>query len=258
MRFGRLQERIGSHTDGNNMVPAPSILLVPFAADAAGANITFPIPVDPTVTPGQASLSLGFPPVTMVDPVSAAGVPPYGQDFNGIFKMITAYLVWLQGGGGFYFDQDFSDEYGGYARLRVAVGHGQDAVLDQHRRRQHDGPGRRFRRELDSGRKWSRPLEPDRRRRHDAQLQPTGWGPSVDVLDIDASMGNATITGLKAGYNGQRVVVTNVGTSVLTLAALGSSLPANQFRLPTDYTLLQYMSLQLQYSTGAGLWIAIP
>jgi hypothetical protein len=87
---------------------------------------------------------------------------------------------------------------------------------------------------------------------------PAGWGPAIDVLDIDASMGDATITGLAAGYNGQRVVVTQVGSSILTLAALGSSLPANQFRLPTDYTLLTNMSVQLQYSTGAGLWIAIP
>jgi hypothetical protein len=241
------------------MVPAPSILLVPFAADAAGANITFPIPVDPTVTPGQASLSLGFPPVTMVDPVSAAGVPPYGQDFNGIFKMITAYLVWLQGGGGFYFDQDFSDEYGGYAQGSVL-----QSATDKTRfwistadNNTTDPDGVSAANWIPVGSGQGR-LNPTVAAGTTHNYEPTGWGPSVDVLDIDASMGNATITGLKAGYNGQRVVVTNVGTSVLTLAALGSSLPANQFRLPTDYTLLQYMSLQLQYSTGAGLWIAIP
>lgn len=242
------------------MVDSPEIFLKAFAADAAGANITFPIPVDPTVTPGQASLSLGFPPVTMVDPVSAAGVPPYGQDFNGILNMITAYLVWLQAGGGFYFDQDFSDEWGGYG-----IGAVLQSATDKTRfwvSTVADNEGNPDTVPTPAG--WI-PLGSGQGRLNPMvaagtthNYTPTGWGPSVDVLDINASSGDATITGLLAGYNGQRVVVTNVGSSTLILAALGSSLPANQFRLPVDYYLLTNMSVQLQYSTGAGLWIAMP
>lgn len=241
------------------MIPAPSLIVKPFANAADPLYLTYPVPVAPTVTPGQASFDLGFPPVTMADPVSAAGIPPFGQDFNGVLKMITAYLAWLQGGGGFYYNATFVAANTGYAigsvlqssadKTRFWISTADNNATDP------DGVGAANWIPLGSGQGR---LNPTVAAGTTHNYQPTNWGPSVDVLDIDASAGNATITGLKAGYNGQRVVVTNVGTSVLTLAALGSSLPANQFRLPTDYTLLQYMSLQLQYSTGAGLWIAIP
>jgi len=244
------------------MVPSPSIFLKAFANAAAGANITFPIPPDPTVTPGAASLELGFPPITMVDPVSQAGIPPFGQDFNGIFKQITAYLVWLQSGGGFFFSQDFVDENGGYMegavlqsatdKTRFWISTADDNETDP------DDPGTA---EdwipVGSGQGYLTVAVPAGTS-HD--LDPAGYGPSTDVIDIDISAGNATVTGLKAGYNGQRIVATPVNGpgNLLTLAALTGSDPANQFRVPADMIFPNNNSIQLQYSTGVGCWIVMP
>lgn len=96
-------------------VAAPQIVVKPFGATAVNPdNITLPIPVAPPVTPGQASFDLGFPPVTMLDP-ALGGVPPFGQDFNGVFYTITSYLAWLQGGGEFSYNAAFVAANTGYA-----------------------------------------------------------------------------------------------------------------------------------------------
>ena len=50
------------------------------------------------VNPGFASLNDGFPPLTMT-PIAAGGVPPFGQDMNGILNQITEVLQWQQAGG---------------------------------------------------------------------------------------------------------------------------------------------------------------
>lgn len=243
------------------MITAPALIVKPFGADAAGANITLPIPVEPTLTPGQASFDLGFPPVTMLDPVSQAGVPPFGQDFNGLLYMITAYLVWLQGGGGFVYDADFVAENGGYnegAILRSVddptrqwVSTADDNSTDP------DSPGALNWIPVGSGQGYITAMVPAG---ISNDLNPTGWGPAVDVLDVDISAGNATVTGLRAGYNGQRVVVTpvNGGSNLLTLAALTGSSAANQFRVPADMIFPNNNSIQLQYSTGVGKWIVMP
>ena len=244
------------------MVPTPQLIVKPFGADAVDpANITLPIPVEPTVTPGQANFNEGFPAITMVDPVSQGGVPPFGQDFNGIFYMITAYLVWLQGGGGFTFDQDFVDENGGYAEgsilrstddpTRQWVSTADDNETDP------DSPSAANWIPVGSGQGYITATVPAG---ISNDLDPTDWGPAVDVLDIDISAGNAVVTGLAAGYNGQRVVVTpvNGGANTLTLAALTGSAPANQFRVPADMIFPNNNSIQLQYSTGVGCWIVMP
>jgi hypothetical protein len=244
------------------MVPAPQLIVTPFGVDALDpANITLPIPVDPTATPGQANFREGFPAITMVDPVSQGGVPPFGQDFNGVLYMITAYLVWLQGGGGFSFDADFVAENGGYAEgsilrstddpTRQWVSTADNNTTDP------DSPSAANWIPVGSGQGYITATVPAGIS-HD--LDPTDWGPAVDVLDIDISAGSATVTGLAAGYNGQRVVVTpvNGGANTLTLAALTGSAPANQFRVPADMIFPNNNSIQLQYSTGVGCWIVMP
>lgn len=244
------------------MVPTPSIFLKAFANAAAGANITFPIPADPTATPGAASLELGFPPITMVDPVSQAGIPPFGQDFNGILKQITAYLVWLQSGGGFYFDQDFVDANGGYPEGAVLQSQTDKtrfwvSLIDDNENDPDDTPTPAGWIPLGGGQGYITTTVPAGTS-HD--LNPTGWGPSVDVLDIDISAGSAVVTGLAAGYNGQRVVITpvNGGSNTLTLPALTGSAPANQWRVPADMIFLNNNSIQIQYSTNVGCWMVLP
>jgi hypothetical protein len=74
-----------------------------------------PIPVDSQigVNAGFASLNDGFPPLTMT-PIAAGGVPPFGQDMNGILQQITQIQQWQQAGGGWQFDANFVQIIGGY------------------------------------------------------------------------------------------------------------------------------------------------
>ena len=67
----------------------PSKFAIPFAS-SAGAGYIRTIPQTPTGTAGQASLQQGFPPENF-SPVSAGGVPPFGQDFNGLLNQVTSW-----------------------------------------------------------------------------------------------------------------------------------------------------------------------
>lgn len=62
---------------------------------------------------GAASLNDGFPPLTFT-PESVGGVPPFGQDFNGILNEVTKALQWTQGGGTWPYDATFAGNIGGY------------------------------------------------------------------------------------------------------------------------------------------------
>src|SRR5882757_8166258 len=81
----------------------------------AGDPFIRPIPVDSQIgiNAGFASLNDGFPPLTMT-PIPAGGVPPFGQDTNGILKQITQSIQWEQAGGGYFFDAAFATAIGGY------------------------------------------------------------------------------------------------------------------------------------------------
>jgi hypothetical protein len=63
----------------------------------AGGPFIRPIPVDSQIgiNAGFASLNDGFPPLTMT-PIAAGGVPPFGQDMNGILNQITEIQQWQQ------------------------------------------------------------------------------------------------------------------------------------------------------------------
>ena len=97
----------------------PPFFNIPFA-NGAGASYIRPIPQASQigVTPGAASLADGFPPLCFL-PVSAGGVPPFGQDMNGILNEITANLQWLQAGGVPAYNAAFSAAIGGYPKGAV-------------------------------------------------------------------------------------------------------------------------------------------
>lgn len=67
----------------------------------------------------HASIQEGFPEVTML-PIGQGGVAPQGQDFNGMFNLLSGFYFFTQNGGKYTFNQDVSDAIGGYP---------QDAVL---------------------------------------------------------------------------------------------------------------------------------
>lgn len=87
---------------------------IPFA-DAAGGSFIRPIPVASQIgiQDGAASLTDGFPPLTMT-PSGSGGVFPFGQDMNGILEQISAWTRWMNAGGAVPYDATFQAAAGGY------------------------------------------------------------------------------------------------------------------------------------------------
>ena len=67
---------------------------------------------------GSASFSQGFPTLTMT-PMSQGGIPPSGQDFNGILNHLDEHIVWQSAGMGYQFNADFANKIEGYAKGAV-------------------------------------------------------------------------------------------------------------------------------------------
>jgi hypothetical protein len=91
-----------------------------------GTKNTIPVASQIGITPGAASYTDGFPPLTLT-PVASGGIPPYGADFNGILNAITTIQKWQSGGGLFQYDATWSSTNGGYpqgAWLLKATGTG--------------------------------------------------------------------------------------------------------------------------------------
>jgi hypothetical protein len=92
----------------------PSKFPIPWGSSAGGAYIR-PIPTASQIgiQAGAASLTDGFPPLCLT-PEAESGVPPFGQDMNGILKQITQWSQWQQAGGPLFYDSVFSAAIGGY------------------------------------------------------------------------------------------------------------------------------------------------
>lgn len=89
----------------------PTKFYVPWAD--SGTKNTIPNASQVGVTAGLASWPTGFPPLTMTA-VAAGGVPPYGEDFNGVLNAVSAAVRWQMAGGGYPFDATFASEVVGY------------------------------------------------------------------------------------------------------------------------------------------------
>lgn len=94
----------------------PGKLVIPFAS-AASAPYVRPIPLASQIgiQAGAASLTDGFPPLCF-QPESAGGVPPFGEDFNGILNIITLWTRWQSAGAPVFYDAAFSAAVGGYPK----------------------------------------------------------------------------------------------------------------------------------------------
>lgn len=92
----------------------PTFFQAPFA-NSAGAGYIRPIPVASQigVQNGAASLADGFPPLTFLA-VNAGGVPPFGQDMNGLLNQVTAGIQWEQVGGQPVYNATYANAIGGY------------------------------------------------------------------------------------------------------------------------------------------------
>lgn len=105
-------------------IDIPAKFPIPFANNAGGPFIT-PTPTESQIgiAPGRASLTDGFVPVNM-QPIPAGGIPPFGQDMNGILNRSTSWDRWLSVGGPVYYDAGFATDAGGYpaeAIIRSAI-----------------------------------------------------------------------------------------------------------------------------------------
>lgn len=90
----------------------PAKFPIPFGNSASNIN-AIPLPSQIGVQGGRASLTDGFPPLCFI-PETSGGIPPWGADFNGLFKQITQWTQWQNAGGMTVFDAIFSASVGGY------------------------------------------------------------------------------------------------------------------------------------------------
>jgi hypothetical protein len=97
----------------------PAKLPIPFANNAGGGYIR-PIPQASQIgiTPGAASLHDGFVPLNFID-VNAGGIPPFGQDVNGILNIVSAWVRWMSAGGPVGYDATLQSAIGGYPKACI-------------------------------------------------------------------------------------------------------------------------------------------
>lgn len=103
----------------------PLRFLTPFAKNAIpGTTIrTVPQASQIGVQNGAASYNDGFPPLTMI-PIPSGGVPPFGQDMNGVLFDISSWSQWYQAGGPVGYDATFSAANNGYPAGAVLSANG--------------------------------------------------------------------------------------------------------------------------------------
>lgn len=97
---------------------APTQIVLPFAADDATKTSPFPVPSQIPFTPGAASFTDGFPPLTALDP-SAGGIGPSKADFNGALFAMSSIDNWASAGGTFPYNAGFQTAVGGYPKGAV-------------------------------------------------------------------------------------------------------------------------------------------
>lgn len=91
----------------------PKLIVKPFAKN--GQKNVIPENYETSMESNQATWDQGFGQITML-PVAAGGLPPKGQDFNGIFNQISENIVYLSQGGRFKFSAEYAEAISGYPK----------------------------------------------------------------------------------------------------------------------------------------------
>ncbi|OBU12999.1 hypothetical protein AYY18_14145 [Morganella psychrotolerans] len=91
----------------------PKLIVKPFAKN--GQKNVIPENYETSMEGNQATWDQGFGQITML-PVAAGGLPPKGQDFNGIFNQLSENIVYLSQGGRFKFSAEYAESIGGYPK----------------------------------------------------------------------------------------------------------------------------------------------
>ncbi len=91
----------------------PKLISKPFAQN--GQKNVIPEKYETSMESNQATWDQGFGQITML-PVSAGGLPPKGQDFNGILNQMCETIVHISKGGVFKFSADYATAINGYPK----------------------------------------------------------------------------------------------------------------------------------------------
>lgn len=98
-------------------VSEPGKIITPWAE--SGLKNTIPPASNPAT--GRAGFDQGFSAINMTAK-EAGGIPPFGQDFNGIFYEVTNILRYMQTGGQPTFDAALATAIGGYPKGAMVLG----------------------------------------------------------------------------------------------------------------------------------------
>lgn len=98
-------------------VSEPGKIITPWAE----SGLKNPIPPAANPATGRAGFDQGFSAINMTAK-EAGGIPPFGQDFNGIFYEVTNILRYMQAGGQPTFSSAMSTAIGGYPKGCVVLG----------------------------------------------------------------------------------------------------------------------------------------
>jgi hypothetical protein len=97
----------------------PTKFQIAFGSSAGGGYIrTIPQGSQIGITNGAASLTDGFPPLCFIA-TTAGGVPPFGQDFNGLLNQMTQWTIWQQAGGLPIYDSTYVTSISGYPKNAI-------------------------------------------------------------------------------------------------------------------------------------------
>lgn len=228
-----------------------------WGASANPATITLPVPNTSSGSPGRASFDTGFP-LACFQSIDSGGTPPSGEDFNGGLYMLSQYAAAMQSGQAIVgYDAGTSTALGGYPKnaiLSKATGVGFWVSTVDANTSDPDTAGSNWQ-DFSITPSGSVSDAPTAGAHND--YAPTGYGPTTGFLELTAG-GAANITGLAAGYNGQTVIISCLGSNAITLNALNTgSAAANRFRLPGDLVMLPNQAQAFRYETAVALWIGI-
>lgn len=103
---------------------------VPKFISTAWASIgqRFDIPKDADPSTGKAGYSQGFGPVNLT-PVEAGGIPPWGQDMNGVLFDLSSAIRYAQSGAAFPYDSSFATAISGYPQGAIVSDSSSTSIL---------------------------------------------------------------------------------------------------------------------------------
>lgn len=168
-------------------ISQPPLIEVPFAE----SGLKNAIPANANNITGNAGYDLGFPPINLTA-VAAGGIPPYGQDMNGILYAITECLRFFQAGSIYTYDAPFSTAIGGYrAGARV---------------QRTDGTGY-----------WLNTIDGNTTDPEASGAATAGWVPDFTYGAAAITMNSSNVTLTEAQYGKPFIVITGTLTANLNL-----------------------------------------